>query len=152
MRPFTHTRTCERGSYLFSTITWLNWESAARAYLPSILSTKGTNGEKCFRWSLHCLPCLYFLIFYHLARSDVIGLYLYVSASASPSLTSMMASTWRSHKPRIITSLWHISCSDLVRTWCIRGSARTDAEVKARWLFNFHQLELRTPKQHNFRI
>ena len=137
MRPFTHTRTCERGSSLFSAMTQISWESTTRASLPRILSTEITNGKKCFCWLLQCLSCLYFLIFSYLARIDAVGLYLYVSASVSLSLTSMMVSTWRSHKPRIITSPlvslclslpWHISCSDLVRPWCIRGLARTDSE------------------------
>ena len=112
-----------------------------RAYLLSIPPTKRTNSETFF-WSSQCLPCWYLLIFSHLDRSDVIGLYLCVSASASPILTSIMASTWRSHKHQIITSplvslclslTWCISSSDLVRPLCIRGLARTDAEVKARW-------------------
>ena len=142
MRLFIHLRTCKRGSSLFSAMTWLSWDSTNRDSLPRILSTEITNGEKCFRWSLQYLPCLSFLIFSHMARSDAIGSYLYVSASASPGLTPMMSSTWRSHKPHIITSPlvplcfslpWRISFLDLVWPWCIRVLARTDAEVKARW-------------------
>ena len=93
-----------------------------------------------FCWLWQCLTCLYFLIVFQLARSDVIELYLYVSASESPILTSMMTLTWISHKTCIITpplvsmclSLpWRISSLDLVWTWCIRVLAHTDAEVKA---------------------
>ena len=140
MHQFIHTRTCESGSYFSSAMTRISWERTTRASLPSIPSTERTNNEKCFRWSLQCVPCLSLLIFTNLAMSDLIGSYLYVSASASPSLTSMMASNWRYHKTRIITyplpslyfSLpWHISFSYLVHSWCIRGSARTYAEVKA---------------------
>ena len=149
MRLFTHPRTCKRGSPprtckrgspLVSAITQLNLDSTTRTSLPIITSTEKTNGENFFPCSWQCLTCLSFLIFFHLAKSVVIGLFFYVSPSASPSLTSMMASTWRSHKHRIITSPrvplslslpWRIYCSDLVRSWCIRGLARIDAEVNA---------------------
>ena len=120
---------------------WLESIDRSRLGLPS-LAFRPLRGQtaKNNSWSWQCLPCLSFLIFSDLARSAVIGLYLYVSASLSPSLTSMIASTWQSHKNRIITSTrvslsfsmpWHISCLDMARTWCIRGSVRTDAEVKA---------------------
>ena len=137
MRPFTHPCTCKRGSSLFSAMNQLSWESTTRASLPSIPSTEITNGKKCFCWSLQCLTCLYFLIFSFLASIDAVGSYLYMYASVSLILASMMASTWRSHKPRITTSPlvslcvslpWHISCSYFIRPWCIRGLARTDSE------------------------
>ena len=83
MHPFTHPRTYKRGSYLFSDMTRINWDSTTRAYLPSITLTERTNYEKCFRWLWQWLPWLSFLIFSHLTRSPVIGSYLYVSASAS---------------------------------------------------------------------
>ena len=130
----------QEGSFPFSAMNRFNWESMPRAPFPIITSIEITNGKKYFRWLWQCLMCLSFLIVYHLARSAVIGSYLYVSTSVSPSLTSIMASNWLSHKPRSITypcvslslSLtWCISCSDMVRPWCIRGSARTYAEVIA---------------------
>ena len=142
MRLFTHHRTCESGSSLLYAMTRLNWESTTRAYLPRFTSTERTKGKKWFLWSWKCLPCLSFLIFSHLGSSDVIGLYLYVFTSASTSLTSMMVLTLRSYTTRIVTypcvslclSLpWRIFFLDMVRPWCIRGLARTHAEVKARW-------------------
>ena len=120
----------------------LNWESTTMASLSRIPSTEIANNKKSFLWLWQCLPCLSFLIVSHLTRSAVIGSYLYESAPASPSLTSMMALNWRSHKPQITTSPrvslslslpWRISCSDLVRAECIKSSTRTYAEVKARW-------------------
>ena len=132
--------TCERGLSLFSAIDWLNWMSKTRTSISSTPSTEITNGEKCFRWSLQSLRCLYFLIIFNQSRSAAIGSYVYESASELPSLTSMMDLTFQYHKPRIITSphiyfylslTWHISFSDLVRPWWIRGLACTDAEMKA---------------------
>ena len=45
IRLFTHPRTCERGSSLFSAMTRLNLEIKTRASLPSIPSTERTNGD-----------------------------------------------------------------------------------------------------------
>ena len=119
----------------------LNCKSMTRVYLPSIPSTERENGKKHFRWSWQCLPCLSFLIVPHRTRSAAIGSYSYESALASPSLTSIIVSTLRSHKhwtiksPRVYFSLslpWSIYCSYMVWPWWIRGSAHTHAEVKAR--------------------
>ena len=56
-------------------LPWLDLIDRARLGLPSLefLPLKEQKGEKYFRWSLQCLPCLSFLIFSHLSRSYSIG-------------------------------------------------------------------------------
>ena len=64
---------CKMGSYIFATMSELKFTSTTRDPLPIITPKEWMNGEKCFCFSWQWLPCLYFFISPHQARSNTIG-------------------------------------------------------------------------------
>ena len=83
----------------------------------------------CFSWQ--CLPWLYLFYFSYQSRSVLIGLFLWISQYDPHSLTSIMASVWLSHRPRMMNPPLisntplprHNSSSDLLWPWRISGSS-----------------------------